>query len=130
VPALLFDEGLPGARLAQALRALGLEAEAVGERGRDSPRRGGSDAENSAWCAERGAVLVTNDWGRKDPAIHAALASHKVGAVFIDRKLRAAEPADLAMALLRARTGIAELAAKRAPISHKLRPNGKLVRRG
>ena len=63
-----------------ALRAVDLVAHAIGDDG-DVPPRGSTDEVNIAWCAARGAVLVTNDRGKKDKTIFNHLATHHVHAI-------------------------------------------------
>jgi hypothetical protein len=123
---LLLDEGVsPSA--AEALAALGLPVFAVG--GAEAPALESTDDENCAWCADCGAVLVTHDRGRKDKAIHVAIRRHGVGVIFVHNDLRG--PAKhLVRALLSAEVAIDDLANRPAPMNHRLRPNGKVERRG
>jgi Domain of unknown function (DUF5615) len=126
---LLFDEGLPGEKLATAFRALEIDAWSVGDEDRGAPPKGSSDEVNCEWCAEHKAVLITNDWGRKDKAIHQALRAHGVSAVFVNNALRKAPLADLACVLLKAREGMDDLANRKVRMSRRLRRNGKLENR-
>lgn len=126
---LLFDEGLPGRKLAVAFQALEIDAWSVGEEDRGAPPQGSSDEVNCKWCAEHNAVLITNDWGRKDKAIHHALKAHGVSAVFVNNALRKATLAELACVLLKAREGIDDLASRKVRMSRRLRRNGKLEAR-
>jgi predicted nuclease of predicted toxin-antitoxin system len=126
VHALLIDEGLP-ASVARALSALGLPVHAIG--GEGAPPRGRVDEANCEWCARHDAVLVTNDRGRKDPAILAALSRHHVSALFVHNDLRSAPEHHLALALLRAEAAIDDLAGRREPLRGRLLPNGKVDRR-
>lgn len=63
---LLIDEGLPP-RIAEALRAVEVDALAIGDVG--APAKGSPDETNVPWCAKEGRLLVTNDRGRKDRVI-------------------------------------------------------------
>lgn len=119
---LLLDEGVP-ASIAQALRLLDLDVLAIGDDG--APARGSLDHENIAWCAARGAVLVTNDRGKKDKTIFDALAQYRVHALFVYKDLLAGEPHRLARALLEAEDKIGtEVAKKKGLLRHRLRPRG------
>jgi hypothetical protein len=118
----LIDEGLP--RVAPALRELELDVRAVGDAG--APPRGGSDRDNCSWCAENGAVLVTQDRGRKDRQIIDALAELHVHALFIYNDLRAAPAHHLAGALLVAESRIEREVQRRR---HRLTPAGGLRKR-
>jgi hypothetical protein len=86
---LLFDEGLPPA-VAEALRCLDLAAWAIGEDG--APGRSTSDEINCQWCESEGAVLVTNDRGKKDRTIFDSIAQHHVHAIFVHNDLRTRPP--------------------------------------
>lgn len=124
---LLLDEGVPPS-IAQALRLLGLDVSAVGEPG--APPRGSSDDVNAQWCADRGAVLVTNDRGRKDRAILDALAQARIGALFVYSDLLAGPPHRLAAAVLAAEERIEqEVSRKKGLLRHRLRPKGGLEKR-
>src|SRR4051794_4612249 len=103
---ILFDEGLPPS-VAIALSTVGWDARAVGMPG--APPRGSSDDANCAWCAAHGAVLVTNDRGRKDRTILDALAQHHVHAAFIHDDLRHAPAHHLLRAVLRSEKRMDEL---------------------
>jgi hypothetical protein len=73
-------------------------------------------------------VLVTQDRGRKDRAIHVAIRRHGVGVIFVHNDLRG--PAKhLVKALLSAEAAIEDLANRPAPMNHRLLRNGKLERR-
>lgn len=120
---LLIDEGLPD-QVATALAALGLDVLAVGQD--DAPPKRSDDEVNVAWCKERGAVLVTNDRGRKEPIILESLRTHHVGAIFVYKDLRAAPAHHLARALLRAEQGIVDHTARRKLLHHRLMPTGRL----
>ena len=122
-PPCLLDEGLPS-RVADGLRALGLPVYAVG--GESAPPRASPDDVNVEWCRTHGAVLITNDRGRKDPVILRLLREHKVGAVFVHRDLRRVPPHRLAYALLRAEPRLIDLASRKNPIRHRLTPTGGL----
>lgn len=124
---LLLDEGVPPG-IARAFCELALDAYAVGDG--DAPPRGGSDEANARWCAARGAILVTNDRGKKDKAIFDALAQHHVHALFITKELLAVPPHFLARALLNAEAKIdLEVAKQRGLLRARLRPNGGLDHR-
>lgn len=124
---LLLDEGVPPV-VAEALRTLGLSVTAVGDD--DGPARGSTDFENAKWCAENGAVMVTNDRGRKDRAILDALAQEHVHALFVYRDLLEQPPHRLAGALLGAEERIAkEVAKPKGLLRHRLRPAGGLEKR-
>lgn len=121
---LLLDEGLPH-RVASALSQLGWDVRAVGHD--DAPPRSSSDEVNCRWCADRGAILVTNDRGRKDRVILDLLAQHHVHALFIHDDLRAAELHDLARALLNAEKALVDRASRpRGLIHHRLMPTGRI----
>ena len=122
---LLFDEGLPDA-VASALSALELEADAVGLPG--APPRGSLDEINCAWCQEHGAVLVTNDRGRKDRAILDALATQHVHAIFVHQDLQSAPSHHLARALLKSEDQM-DTIARRHLLRHRLRIGGGLEKR-
>jgi predicted nuclease of predicted toxin-antitoxin system len=120
---LLFDEGLYP-QVPAALRALGLEAYAVG---RDrAPARGATDTENCKWCAARGCILVTNDRGRKDREIILALDQERVHAIFVLADLRQAPPHHLGRALLSAEEQIDLRTGGRKMLRHRLTPRGSL----
>jgi len=102
-------------------------AHAVG-RG-EAPAEDSSDDENCQWCRERGAVLVTNDLGKKDKAILDALAIHRVHAVFVYKDLRSAPPHHLARAVLRAEDEIDKWVAGKKLLRHRLSPSGSLKSR-
>ena len=126
--ALLFDQGLPW-QVAAALRAVDLVASAVGEAG-DVPREDSTDAANIAWCAARGAVLVTNDRGKRDKTIFHHLATHHVHAIFVHDDLRSADPHRLLRAVLLAEDEMDQLAQRpHGLIQRRLRPSGKLEKR-
>jgi hypothetical protein len=120
---LLIDEGLPPS-VAAALRVLELHAYAVGDEG--APPRQSSDEENCEWCKERGAILVTNDRGKENPVILKALREHGVPALFVYSDLRSTPPHQLARALLNAETAIDDLAKRKGPEPHRLRPTGRI----
>lgn len=122
-PPLLFDEGLPH-QVAKAFATLGLMAHAVGDG--DAPAFMSSDTANCEWCAERGAMLVTNDRGKGDKEIRAALAATGIDALFVFDDLRAAPSHELARALLLAEHRIAELGSNKKPIRRRLKPSGRL----
>jgi hypothetical protein len=124
---LLFDEGLPPA-VAQALRCLDLTAWAIGENG--APARSSSDEINCQWCESRGAVLVTNDRGKKDRTIFDSIAQHHVHAIFVHNDLRTRAPHYLLRAMLIAEERMDELAARRhGLLAHRLTRSGRLEKR-
>lgn len=124
---LLLDEGVPPS-IARAFRELELEVFAVGEEG--APPRRSPDGDNVKWCADRGAVLVTNDRGKKDRAILDALAQHRVHALFVHEDLTAGPPHILASALLKAESKIEAVVRKtRGLLRHRLRPGGGIEAR-
>jgi hypothetical protein len=124
LPPILLDQGLPW-QVAAGLRVLGLDVTAIGEEG--APPEGSEDLVNIQWCAENGAVLVTNDRGRKDKTILTHLNTHRVGALFVYKDLRAAEPYELARALLNASERLAALVARpQGRVHHRLKPTGRL----
>jgi predicted nuclease of predicted toxin-antitoxin system len=122
---LLLDEGLPP-QVASAFSTLALQANAVGQP--LAPARGSGDHVNCAWCQTNGAVLVTNDRGKKDKKIHDLLAQHHVHAIFVHNDLRNGPEHLLALALLRAE-GRMEHLAKKHLLHHRLRPGGGLETR-
>lgn len=123
-PAVLIDEGLP-AKVAEALALLDWPANAIGDG--SAPQRGSTDKANIKWCAERRAVLVTNDHGKKDRTILDHLNAQHVHAVFIPSTLRSAEPYVLARALLGAAEALGDhITRQRRLLRHRLRPSGKL----
>lgn len=125
LPPLLFDEGLPR-RVAEAFALLGLNAHAIG--GEGAPPFGSSDTHNCEWCAERGAVLVTNDQAKGDRALLAALAQTGIHAIFVFDDLRS-EPAHvLAYALMRASHNLPSYMNSKKPMRRRLRQTGGLVR--
>lgn len=124
---ILVDEGLPW-QIAAAFVALGLTAHAVGDDG--APTKGSSDQDNVKWCATHGAILVTNDRGRKDRTIVDHLATHHVHALFILKDLRTADAHHLARALLAAEAALDDRASRsKGLIRARLRPNGGLDNR-
>jgi hypothetical protein len=124
---VFIDEGLPSL-VADALRVLRLEAFANGHS--DAPPKGSADDVNVPWCAQRKAVMITNDRGRKQPMIRNLLTQHRVHAIFVYNDLRARPPHALARALLCAEPKIDQLAAQRnGLISHRLTENGGLTKR-
>jgi hypothetical protein len=124
LPPILLDQGLPW-QVAASLSDLGLTAHAVGDAG--APAEGSADEVNIRWCADNGAILVTNDRGKKDKTILSHLNSHHVHAVFVYKDLRGAEPADLMRALLNAAEALADLVARpRGLVHHRLKPSGRL----
>jgi hypothetical protein len=124
---ILLDEGLPW-QVAEALRAAGLEAFAVGHDPEAPPDQSDDDV-NVKWCQARGSVLVTNDRGRKEKVILRALAAERVHALFVYKDLRAAPPHALLKALLVAEERMEQLAAGRGLIHHKLKSTGRLAQR-
>jgi len=94
---LLIDEGLP-ASVATALAALELSAHAVGQPG--APGRQSPDEINCQWCQRNGAVLVTQDRGKRDKTIFSFLATYRVHAIFVHDELRTKPAHILAKALL------------------------------
>jgi hypothetical protein len=126
VQPLLFDRGLPPA-VADALVALGLTAHAVGRGG--APPENSPDEENCKWCMAHGAVLVTNDRGKKDRIILKALAEHRVSAIFVYNDLRSGPAHELAKAVLAAEKRMDELVGSGKLIHHRLRPSGGLENR-
>jgi hypothetical protein len=124
---LFIDEGLPNV-VAVALRVLRLDAFSNGDD--PAPPKGSTDDVNVEWCADRGAVMVTNDRGKKDRVILSLLERHRVHAVFVYRDLRTQPPHVLARALLCAEATLDDLAGRRSGlISHRLTPSGRLKRR-
>jgi hypothetical protein len=124
---LLLDEGLP-AQVAVALQAVDPVAHAIGDEG--APPRNSGDETNIAWCGDRGAVLVTNDRGKKDKTIFNRLATHHVHAIFVHNDLRSSDPHHLLLALLRAEQEMDTLASRpRGLIQRRLTPSGKLEKR-
>lgn len=123
---ILLDAGLPPA-VAAAFRLLGLDARAVGDS--DAPAQDSEDDINCAWCAQHGAVLITNDRGKKDRTILDTLAQHRVHAVFVYADLRSAPAHELARALLHAQAKMDAIAAGKKMIRHRLRPGGGLDKR-
>ena len=121
----LFDEGLP-AQVAVALDALGWTARAVLQPG--APAEGASDEENCKWCKSNGdAILITNDFGKKDKAIHIALARNHTHAIFVPNALRDGPAHKLAVAVLLAEHLVAQYSAK-GLLHHQLRSTGNLVK--
>jgi hypothetical protein len=123
---LLLDAGLPHS-VAAAFRLLGLDARAVGDS--DAPAKNSDDHALCAWCAERHAVLVTNDRGKKDRTMLDALARHHVDAIFVYADLRDGPAHKLARALLLCEGKMEAIARGRSPIRHRLRPGGGLEKR-
>lgn len=121
---LLFDEGL-SPHVATAFSILRLEAKAVGQP--EAPQRGSADDINCAWCSSNSAVLVTNDRGKRDKAIHSLLAQHQVHAIFIHNDLRNGPEHLLAKALLNAESDMETKAAKHL-LHHRLRIGGGLTK--
>lgn len=122
---LLFDQGLPGgAGTATALRLLGLEANAVG--GDEAPPLGSPDEVNCRWCAERDAVLITHDKGKKDKEILEVLDRHQVGVILILKEFRSSPPFHMVRALLNAEHKMDQIA-KRQRLRHYLRNGGGLA---
>jgi hypothetical protein len=127
LPPILLDQGLPW-QVAAALSQLGLSAHAVGDPG--APQEGSDDETNITWCADKGAILVTNDRGRKDKTILRHLNTHHVHAVFVYKDLRDADPYHLARALLNAADTLADWASRpRGLIHHRLKATGRLESR-
>lgn len=124
---LLIDEGLP-ASVAAALAALELSAHAVGQPG--APGRQSPDEINCQWCQRNGAVLVTQDRGKRDKTIFSFLATYRVHAIFVHDELRNKPVHILAKALLLAEGEMDQLADGRGLIQRRLRPKGKLEKRG
>ncbi len=110
------------------LAALELSAHAVGQPG--APAKQSPDETNCQWCQRNGAVLVTQDRGKKDKTIFSLLATYHVDAIFVHDELRNAPPHILAKALLRAEGEMDQLAGGRSLIQRRLRPSGKLEKRG
>lgn len=123
---LLLDEGLP-ASIAQALRAVEVDALAIGDIG--APTKGSPDQVNIPWCAEHKRLLVTNDRGKKDRVILALLNQHHVHALFVYNDLRAAPPRHLLRALLVAETALDHAASHRGLIAARLKSTGKIESR-
>jgi hypothetical protein len=123
---LLIDEGLPGKAVAVALRAVGWDALAVGDDG--APPRESSDETNCAWCAKHGAILVTNDLGKKDKNIFDALATYEVHAVFVRNDLRG-PPYLLLGALLNARGALEDYVSRPTLLRRRLTAKGHLEKR-
>jgi hypothetical protein len=127
LPAILLDQGLPW-QVAEALRALDLPANAIGDG--IAPPEGSSDETNIQWCAQNDVVLITNDLGSKDKTIYRHLTTHHVHAVFIFKDLRAAEPYELARALLNSAQRLGEMTATgKGLVHHRLRRGGGLEKR-
>lgn len=120
---LLLDEGAFSS-LVGPMRDLGLDVWTPGDQG--APPKGSPDEANCAWCAKKGAILVTTDRGKKDRTIHGALAKHGVGALFMHNDLRAAPRHKVLLAVLRAEEAIEDHASRRTRIRHRLTPTGKL----
>jgi hypothetical protein len=112
--------------VASAFSALALQANAVGHT--EAPPRGSGDDVNCQWCQANGAVLVTNDAGKKDKTIHDLLAQHRVHAVFVPKELRDGPEHLLALALLKAENKMEQIARKNL-LHHQLRPGGGLEKR-
>jgi hypothetical protein len=122
---LFFDQGLPGGvKLATALAALGLEADAVG--GDGAPPSGSPDKDNCQWCSEHGAVLVTHDRGKKDREILEMLDQHQVGAIVVLNEFRTKPAYFLARSLLNAEHKMDQIAEKKR-LRHYLRLKGGLA---
>lgn len=125
---IVFDEGA-FSTLAEPMRQLGLQAWTPGDPG--APPRQSEDEENCRWCAEQGAVLVTTDRGKKDPAIHEAIAKYaEVGVIFMHKDLRTLPRHRVLYALLRAEEAIEEATKQRKRMLRRLRPNGRLEHLG
>jgi hypothetical protein len=122
---LLLDEGLPP-QVASAFSALALRANAVGQPA--APPRGSGDDVNCAWCQTNGAVLITNDRGKKDKKIHDLLSQRHVHAIFVHNDLRDGPEHLLALALLKAESKMEQIAAKHL-LHHRLRAGGGLESR-
>jgi predicted nuclease of predicted toxin-antitoxin system len=122
---LLLDEGL-SPQVAVAFSALSLDAKAVGESA--APSRSSTDETNCNWCKANDAVLVTNDRGKADKAIHSLLAQQQVHAIFVHNDLRDGPEHRLALALLRAENKMEQIAAKHL-LHHRLRVGGGLEKR-
>jgi hypothetical protein len=124
---LLLDEGLPPS-VSAALSLAGWKAYAVG--GPDAPPQGSEDEVNCRWCAERSAVLVTNDRGRKDRTILDLLAQHRVHALFVHNDLRGAPAHLLLRAVLNGEEAMDDFASRRhGLIRHRLKVTGRLEAR-
>ncbi|MFA9271260.1 MAG: DUF5615 family PIN-like protein [Baekduiaceae bacterium] len=124
---LLLDEGL-SPHAAAAMRAVNLDVRAVGDEG--APPKGSLDSANCAWCAEHGAVLVTNDRGKKDRTIFDSLAQHNVHAIFAHNDVRKLPPHRLVRALLNAEERIDDFGTRKSgPIRRRLTPSGRLESR-
>jgi len=123
---LLLDEGLFPV-VAEALRSVQLDALAVGDEG--APPRGSDDEANCEWCAAHSAVLVTNDRGKKDKTIFAALDTHRVDTIFVHNDLRSAPPHHLLRALLNAEEAIDQLTGGRHVLRRRLLARGRLEKR-
>jgi hypothetical protein len=127
VKPLLLDEGLYPV-VADALRCVGLDARAVGHLG--APGKQSVDEANCRWCAERDAVLVTNDRGKKDKTIFKALDRHGVHVIFVHDDLRSRPPQHLLLALLKAEAAIDDLCGRRRQLlRRRLTPTGRLEKR-
>lgn len=94
---LLFDEGW--GQVAGALRAVGVDAHAVGDDGFEL-ETGGDDEDNVSWCAERGGLLITHDRGKKEPEIRRHLREYRVHVLFLLKDLRQAPQKQTLRALL------------------------------
>lgn len=74
---------------------------------------------------------MTTDRGKKDPAIHAAIAKHAdVGVIFMHKDLRTLPRHRVLCALLKAEEAIEEATKQRKRMLRRLRPNGRLDRLG
>lgn len=127
LPPMLFDEGLSRRVAEGAFALLGIDAHAIG--GPDAPPFASSDTVNCEWCAERSAILVTNDQAKSDKELLAALAQTGVHAIFVFDDLRS-EQDRLAYALMRASHRIPSLTNGKKPMRHRLRRTGGLVKIG
>jgi hypothetical protein len=72
----------------------------------EAPPIQSSDEDNIRWCAEKAAVLVTNDRGKKDRTIGNHLASHHDHVIFDHDDLRSGDPHLVLLAVLLAENDI------------------------
>jgi len=100
---------------------------AVGQPG--APAKQSPDETNCDWCRRNGAVLVTQDRGKKDKTIFKFLATYRVHAIFVHDDLRRVPVHILAKALLLSEGEMDHLADGRSLIQRRLKPKGKLEKR-
>lgn len=120
---LLFDECVPP-QVADALRNVDFETFSIGDD--HAPERGATDEENVRWCRERGAVLITKDWGRKNKVILDLLASHQVHAIFVPESLNKRPGKQLLRALLSCEEQLESLLSGKKTVRHRVNKSGTL----